>query len=153
MSKNDVGDIRYTEAVGRLINTIKMVEEKENPQSSIMQRKSNIELFRILTMLLIIAHHYVVNSGVIDSVMVSPQSANSTFGVLLIHANSDAMRQWLWKDVVDCIGHYEDRFMPVYSTVCVLSIFVICVVIDIIRINIIEKPFFRLVRSRIKQHN
>ena len=30
-------------------------------------------------MLLIIAHHYVVNSGVIDSVMVSPQSVNSTF--------------------------------------------------------------------------
>lgn len=79
--------------------------------------------------------------------------AASTFGVLLIHANSDAMRQWLWKDVVDCIGHYEDRFMPVYSTVCVVSIFVICVLIDIIRINIIEKPFFRLVRSRIKQHN
>ena len=27
------------------------------------RRDSNIELFRIITMLLIVAHHYVVNSG------------------------------------------------------------------------------------------
>lgn len=27
------------------------------------QRESNIELFRIITMLVIVAHHYVVNSG------------------------------------------------------------------------------------------
>lgn len=26
--------------------------------------------------------------------------ASSAFGVLLIHANSDAMRQWLWKDTL-----------------------------------------------------
>ena len=28
------------------------------------QRQSNFELFRILTMLLVVAHHYVVNSGI-----------------------------------------------------------------------------------------
>lgn len=27
------------------------------------KRSSNIELFRIITMLIIVAHHYVVNSG------------------------------------------------------------------------------------------
>ena len=31
----------------------------------------------------------------------------STFGVLLIHANSDAMRTWLWKDTLDCVGHFH----------------------------------------------
>lgn len=30
------------------------------------QRASNLELFRIITMLLIIAHHYVVNSGLME---------------------------------------------------------------------------------------
>lgn len=69
----------------------------------------------------------------------------STFGVLLIHANSEAMRQWLWKDTVDCIGHYSlPTFqMILYFCGCVLLIFTICTVIDIIRIKTIEKPFFK----------
>ena len=33
--------------------------------------------------------------------------AASSFGVLLIHANSNTMRQWLWQDTVDCVGHFE----------------------------------------------
>ena len=31
-------------------------------------RNSNIELYRIVLMLIIIAHHYVVNSGIMDSI-------------------------------------------------------------------------------------
>lgn len=67
----------------------------------------------------------------------------STFGVLLIHANSDAMRQWLWKDVLDNVGHYDENYMPFYAIGCVLVIFIVCVIIDIIRINLLEKPFFK----------
>lgn len=68
----------------------------------------------------------------------------STFGVLLIHANSDAMRQWLWKDTVDSIGHYS---LPLWNLVgfsigIILLIFFTCIVIDIIRIRFLEKPFF-----------
>lgn len=73
--------------------------------------------------------------------------AASTFGVLLIHASSDTMRQWLWKDVVDCVGHYGDKFMPLYAIGCVLAIFTVCTLIDILRINCLEKPFFRLLRQ------
>ena len=69
----------------------------------------------------------------------------STFGVLLIHANSDAMRQWLWKDTVDCIGHYA--LPPLQLTLYILSaviiIFIVCTVIDRLRFHLIEKPFFR----------
>ena len=32
------------------------------------ERNSNIELFRILSMLMIVAHHYVVNSGLLDCI-------------------------------------------------------------------------------------
>ena len=43
------------------------------------QRESNLELFRIVVMLLIVAHHYVVNSGVWDAIQADPASSNSLF--------------------------------------------------------------------------
>ncbi|MCR5600616.1 MAG: acyltransferase [Ruminococcus sp.] len=70
--------------------------------------------------------------------------AASTFGVLLIHANSDTMRRWLWNDTLDVVGHFGDELMPLYAIGCMIGIFTICSVIDIIRINLLEKPFFKL---------
>ena len=69
--------------------------------------------------------------------------AASTFGVLCIHAHSDTMRQWLWKDILDNVGHYGDNFMPLYAIGCVVGVFTVCTMIDIIRINLLEKPFFK----------
>ncbi len=43
------------------------------------ERSSNLELMRILLMLLIIMHHYVVNSGVTDGMTLSNLTANSIF--------------------------------------------------------------------------
>lgn len=70
----------------------------------------------------------------------------STFGVLLIHANSDTMRRWLWKDVVDCVEHYTDELFWLYPVVAVFLIFTICVVIDILRIRFVERPFFEKIK-------
>ena len=42
-------------------------------------RSSNIELFRIFLMLSIVAHHYVVNSGVFDMVKTPPYEWQSYF--------------------------------------------------------------------------
>lgn len=69
----------------------------------------------------------------------------STFGVLLIHANSDAMRQWLWKDTVDCVGHYAlpPLQLTIYILSAVLIIFIVCTAIDRLRYHLIEKPFLR----------
>jgi len=66
-----------------------------------------------------------------------------TFGVLLIHANSDAMRTWLWKDSLDVVGHYSLPFdqLVLFSVVAVLAIFVICNLIDQLRIATLEKWF------------
>lgn len=66
--------------------------------------------------------------------------AASSFAVLLIHANSDTMRQWLWKDIIDCVGHYDTNLYWLYAIVCVLAIYVVCTIIDIIRIKTIETP-------------
>ena len=70
--------------------------------------------------------------------------AASTFGVLLIHAHSDTMRKWLWKDVLDNVGHYGSRFMPLHAVGSVALVFAVCTLIDMVRIRLIEKPFFRL---------
>ncbi len=68
-----------------------------------------------------------------------------TFGVFLIHTNSDAMRQWLWKDTVDCIGHYASLTtgeLVLYFICVVLMIFIIGNLIDQLRIATLEKWFF-----------
>lgn len=57
----------------------------------------------------------------------------ATFGVLLIHANSNAMRQWLWNDTVDCAGHFTDPYLWLYAPGVVLLIFAVCAAIDIAR--------------------
>lgn len=66
----------------------------------------------------------------------------TTFGVLLIHANSDAMRQWLWKETVDCIGHFEPSLLITftYASLQVLIIFIICSSIEWFRQRYFE-PF------------
>ena len=66
-----------------------------------------------------------------------------TFGVLLIHANSNAMRTWLWKDFVNVIGHYTLPFgqLVLFSIGVVLAVFVVCNLIDQLRIATLEKWF------------
>lgn len=74
----------------------------------------------------------------------------TTFGVLLIHANSDAMRQWLWKDTVDCVGHYDTPYYYLYAPLAVLCIFTVCSGIDYIRIHTLEKWFFNKFEEKIE---
>lgn len=68
----------------------------------------------------------------------------ATFGVLLIHAGSNAMRTWLWKDIFDVVGHYglPNGQLVLFSVGVVLAIFIICNIIDQLRIVTLEKWFF-----------
>lgn len=77
----------------------------------------------------------------------------TTFGVLLIHANSDAMRQWLWRETVDCVGHFGDSVLWTlgYATVSVLIIFIICSGIDWFRGKLIEPWLFGQSKSTIEK--
>ena len=74
--------------------------------------------------------------------------AASAYGVLLIHANSDAMRQWLWKDTLNNTGMYDSMWLPVHAILSVISIYVICTVIDMMRIRFFEKPIFRYLEKK-----
>lgn len=68
--------------------------------------------------------------------------AASTFGVFLIHTHSDTMRQWLWGDILKNTEMYFSDFIYVHALISVLVVFIICILIDFIFKNIIEKPFF-----------
>ena len=70
--------------------------------------------------------------------------AQSTFGVFLIHANSDAMRQWLWKDTLNVANQFHSDFFIIHAILSVLCVYFICVLIDRIRILFIEKPVFSI---------
>ena len=78
----------------------------------------------------------ITNSRFINAV------GGSTFGVLLIHASSDAMRTWLWRDTIDCVGHYNLPTLQLllYCLGSVFLIFIVCIIIDRIRIHFIEEP-------------
>lgn len=67
----------------------------------------------------------------------------STFGVLLIHANSDTMRRWLWRDLFDNAGHYSHELFWLRSIIVCIIIYVVCIIIDYLRIRFIERKVFR----------
>ncbi len=71
-------------------------------------------------------------------------TASSTFGVLLIHAGSGVMRTWLWGDLLGNLKAYSSPYLPLHAIGSVLGIFAVCVVIDQLRMKLIEGPFFKL---------
>lgn len=79
--------------------------------------------------------------------------ATSMFGVLLIHDNCDSMRHWLWKETLQNANHYGDNHYIVFALIRVLTIFIICIVIDLIRINTIEKYTFKKIDKILNQHS
>ncbi len=72
--------------------------------------------------------------------------AATTFGVMQIHANSDAMRRWLWVDTLKNVEHYDSKFAFLYPVIVVLAVFTICSVIDFARIKLLEEPLFKYIK-------
>lgn len=77
--------------------------------------------------------------------------AATTFGVLLIHANSDAMRRWLWQDVLDVVGAYGSPRFVLHAFLSVLVVFLVCALVDMLRIRFLEPPFLRGVDRMLKR--
>jgi hypothetical protein len=74
--------------------------------------------------------------------------ASSCFGVLMIHANSDTMRRWLWKDMLHVVDQYNSDTFVFHLLFSVMIIFVICTIIDQLRILIFDRP----VMSYLEKH-
>ncbi len=121
-----------------------------------------LSMLSVLAMLYLNKHPYrlVSDSNAIFAVLTSiaafmffkdwriPQSrfintvATCTFGVLLIHAQSDTMRKWLWQDVLNNAGQYGTDTMIWHAVGSVLAVFAVCAIIDYARIVVLEKPLF-----------
>lgn len=67
----------------------------------------------------------------------------STFGVLLIHAGSWTMIQWLWKDFLQNTTMFGSSFLIVHALLCTVGVYTVATIIDMLRIRFIEKPIFR----------
>jgi len=65
--------------------------------------------------------------------------ASSTFGVLLIHANSDTMRRWLWRDTLNNVGYYDSEMIVSHAVVSVIVVYTVCTIIDQIRFWLFER--------------
>jgi hypothetical protein len=82
------------------------------------------------------------NMNIRHSIFINMVAA-STFGVLCIHTCSDAMRQWLWKDMLNNVGMYNTKYFAVHAIGSVVGVFVVCVLIDYLRIHFLERRIFR----------
>lgn len=78
--------------------------------------------------------------------------ASCTFGVLLIHANSDAMRQWLWKDTCNNVGMFHSGMIYIHALCVPIVVFIVCVIIDYCRQQFIERPYLDSVLKIIQKN-
>lgn len=76
--------------------------------------------------------------------------AKSVFGVLMIHANSLTMIDFVWRKLFKSQWAFENLgpVFIVHAFVSVIVIFSVCSVIDMIRIRFLEKPTFQYFDKR-----
>lgn len=77
--------------------------------------------------------------------------ASASFGVLLIHANSDTMRTWLWNDTLHNAEIFTTQWCYLHFACSVIGIYVICTGIDLLRLYLLEKPLFRILQKHFPQ--
>lgn len=69
--------------------------------------------------------------------------ASTTFGVLLVHANSDAMRKLLWGDLLDVPGAYALPLplLMLHAVTSTFGVFTICSLLDWLRYRFVESRY------------
>ena len=106
---------------------------------------------KILAVFLAISIFYLFKNMKIKYNKYINQIALSIFGVLLIHNDNKSMRILLWNKIFKVVDTYNKSFIYVFmhSILSVLIIFIICVIIDQIRIKFIEKPLFNKISDKL----
>lgn len=69
------------------------------------------------------------------------------FGVLLWHANNDIMRQWLWKDFLKNTEYLTHDYLWLHCLLSVVSVYVICTMLELLRYYFIERPIFSKIKG------
>lgn len=65
--------------------------------------------------------------------------SSATFGVYLIHDNK-LMRDFLWVKIFKNSTYIKSNQLILYSIIVILIVYILCTLIDLIRIYILEKP-------------
>lgn len=73
--------------------------------------------------------------------------ASTTFGVLLIHANSNAMRQFLWRDFLHNADFFSSAHWMLHSLCVPLAVFSVCSCIEFLRMNFMEPSSVKLAQK------
>ena len=94
-----------------------------------------------ITMFLTFSNLKIKNNKYINSIAVT------MFGVYLIHDNP-LVRNALWKDIFKNSEYINSNLLIVHAVSAILIVFATCIVIDYIRIIIIEKPLFKLIDKK-----
>ena len=67
--------------------------------------------------------------------------SSATFGIFLIHTQVN-VRDWLWNEVFRVKDFFESDYLWLHAIVTIITVYVACLLIDIIRQKLIEKPLF-----------
>ena len=78
--------------------------------------------------------------------------ASCTFGILLIHANSDAMRQWLWKETCNNAGMFHSSMIYIHALCVPVAVFIVCAGIDYCRQQFLERPYLDKIVKLIRRN-
>ena len=70
--------------------------------------------------------------------------ASTIFGVYLIHSNSN-MKHWLWNEFLNVDAQFYSQYYVLFSVLSVITIFIGCTLIDLIRIRFIERPVMKAI--------
>ena len=70
--------------------------------------------------------------------------ATATFGVYLIH-DSDIIRHLLWHEIFKNAQYQNSIFIIPYSIIVVAIVYIVCTLIDLLRQQIIEKPYMIMI--------
>lgn len=72
----------------------------------------------------------------------------STFGVLQIHANSDAMRYFIWSICFKVSEQYYPKSLIIHAILTVIIIYIVCTSIELLRIKYLEKQIIKFMRNK-----
>ena len=69
--------------------------------------------------------------------------------IVMIHTNSDTMRRWLWYSTFKNGNMYFTKYYVLHAVISVILIYIICTIIDVIRIKMLEKPFLHFIDKKL----
>lgn len=70
--------------------------------------------------------------------------SSATFGVYLIHDNN-LMRPFIWKKIFDISDYSNLLSLLLYSIITIAIVYIVCTLIELARINLLEKYYMKLV--------